>query len=120
MIRHFYIASLKHTRRDNAYITFWRPDNCGYAWPLPWSGKYADERVLLDQDYYNNGYDTIAVPCEMVDALAVPPVSGTVDNDAGPVVLNNRTNWKCIVEFAIEPPKNKPTPQYPGARRISA
>lgn len=113
----YYIASLKHTRRENDYITFWRPDNAGYAWPLSWAGKYTAEQVLAEQDYYNNGTCKIAVPCDLVDALGIPTAPGMVDNDAGPVVLNNRTNWRCLIEFAIEPPKSKPQPQHPRARR---
>ncbi|UGQ44938.1 hypothetical protein [Massilia endophytica] len=112
-----YIVSVKWTRRDSPYITFWRPDDCGYAWPLSWAGRYAEDDVLANKDYYHNGVSTIAVPCMLVDNLGVPPVKGTVDGDAGPVVLNNRTNWNCILEFALPDPLDKPQPQYKGARK---
>ena len=112
-----YIVSLKHTNREHAYITFWRPEDKGYAWPLSWAGKYDEQAVMAERDYYHRGDDTLAVPCLLVDALAVPPTKGTVDNDAGPVLLNNKTNWKCILEFALPNPLHKPQPQYPGARR---
>jgi len=116
-MRDCYIVSVKHTNREHAYITVWRPDDKGYAWPLSWAGKYREADVLAQRDYYHRGDDTLAVPCELLDALAVPPTKGTVDNDAGPVVLNNRTNWKCILEFALPEPMHHPQPQYPGARR---
>lgn len=112
-----YVVSLKHTKRDDAYITVWRPDAKGYAWPLSWAGQYNQAQVLAERDYYHRGDDTLAVPCALMDALAVPPAKGTVDNDAGPVVLNTRTNWKCILEFALPDPMHKPKPQYKGARR---
>jgi len=108
----FYIISVKHTRREHDYITVWRPDNNGYAWPLSWAGKYSEADVLANRDYYHCGDDTLAVPCALLDTLAVPPTKGTVDNDAGPVVLNNRANWKCILEFAMPDPIYKPQPQY--------
>jgi hypothetical protein len=115
-----YIVSVKHTQREHAYITVWRPDNKGYAWPLSWAGKYSSEAVEAKRDYYHNGCDTLAVPCVLIDNLAVPPAKGSIDNDAGPVVLNNRVNWKCILEFALPDPLHSPRPQYKGARRIAA
>ena len=112
-----YIVSIKHTRRDQPYITFWRPEAKGYAWPLSWAARYSEAEVLAERNYYHRGDDTLAVPCMLVDALAVPPAHGMIDNNAGPVVLNNRTNWKCLLEFALPDPLYKPEPQYKGARR---
>ena len=112
-----YIVSLKHTRREHQYITVWRPEDKGYAWPLSWTGKYSEAEVTAQRDYYHRGDDTLAVPCILLDSLAVPPTEGTVDNDAGPVVLNNWTNWKCILEFAMPNPIHIPKPQCKGARR---
>ena len=114
---HYYIVSVKHTRRQHKYITFWRPDDCGYAWPLSWAGRYPKAVVMQHPSYYNSGYSTIAVPCELVDALAVPPEPGHIDGDAGPVVLNNRTNWLLLIDSAIEPPTHKPRPEYKRERR---
>lgn len=113
----FYIVSLKHTRREHAYITVWRKDNCGYAWPLSWAGKYSAQQVDENPEYYHNGRSTLAVPCDLLDNLAVPPEKGMVDNDAGPVILNNRTNWRCIIEFHKADPLQRPQPEYKGARR---
>ena len=113
----FYIVSIKHTQREHAYITVWRPENAGYAWPLSWAGKYAEADVLASRNYYHRGDDTLAVPCALLDSIAVPPAKGTIDNDAGPVILNNRTNWKCILEFAMPNPLHQPHPEYKGARR---
>lgn len=103
-----YIVSLKHTRGEHAYITVWRPQNAGYAWPLSWAGKYSEADVLAERDYYHRGDYSLAVPCALLDSLAVSPESGTTDNNAGPVVLNNRINWKCILEFALPDPLQAP------------
>ena len=112
-----YIVSLKHTRREHAYITVWRPEDKGYAWPLSWAGKYSKADVMAQRDYYHRGDDTLAVPCKLLDALAVPPFKGTVDNDAGPVVFNNWKNWKFILAFALPDPMHTPKPQCKGAPR---
>lgn len=113
--RLFYVASLKHTHREHLYITFWRPDHCGYAWPLSWAGRYPESHVRERLDYLNCGH-TVAVPCEVVDALAVTPERGHIDGNAGPVVPNNRENWKTLLAAVIEPTPEPYTPVYPGAR----
>jgi hypothetical protein len=113
----FYIVSVKHTRREHEYITVWRPEAKGYAWPLSWGGRYSQAEIEASRDYYHRGDDTLAVPCVLLDSLAVSPTKGRIDNDAGPVVLNTKTNWKCILEFAMPDPLHKPEPQYKGARR---
>lgn len=92
-----YIVSTKHTRNDSKFITVWRPKNSGYAWPLPWAGKYSLDEVLADPSYYNSRRIAIAVPCEVLDAVAVQPGVGWVDGDVGPVVLNNADNWALIL-----------------------
>lgn len=106
-----YIVSLKHTQRRHRYITFWRPENNGYAWPLSWAGKYSRETIEADFDYYNNGSDTIAVPCEFVDTLAIAPLKGMIDNDAGPVVLNTADYWRALMHMVIAEPKHQPKPE---------
>lgn len=113
----FYVVSLKHTRRDSQYITVWRPEDKGYAWPLSWAGKYSEAEILAQRDYYHRGDDTLAVPCAVLDALAVEPFKGTIDNDAGPVVMNNKANWARILEAAMPNPMHTPQPQYRGAPR---
>ena len=112
-----YIVNLSHLRRDQPYITVWRPDNKGYAWPLSWAGKYPAEAVLDKPDYYNCGAANIAVPCGVLDALAVKPAPKAIDGDAGPVVLNTAENWKAMLATLIAPPKFQPRPEYRGAPR---
>jgi len=116
----FYVVSVSHTQREQPYITVWRPENAGYAWPLSWAGKYTEAQIDELPHYYHNGAESFAVPCMLMDNLAVPPTPGTVDNDAGPVVLNTKLNWKCLIEFAKEGVLSKPHPQYKGARRPKA
>lgn len=113
--RSFYVVNLSHLNREHKYVTFWRPDDCGYAFPLSWAGRYPESVVREHLRYYNRG-DNIAVPCSVVEALAVDPAKGDIDNDAGPVVLSNRDNWKVLLANVIETPPSPLVPVYKGAR----
>jgi hypothetical protein len=112
-----YIVNLSHIHRKHKYITVWRPDNCGYAWPLSWAGKYPLEKVMANLHYYNTGTANIAVPCEVLDAMAVNPDKGDIDGNKGPVVLNNRENWNKIIASCVAKPPYEPQPVYKGSRR---
>lgn len=114
----YYVISVKHTRREDRYITIWAPNDCGYRWALSRAGKYSCENVLEHLGYYNSGCSNVAVPCEVLDAVAVPPIPGHNDNDAGPCVENTRANWALILANLIAEPKYTPQPQFKGARRI--
>jgi hypothetical protein len=115
----FYVISAKHTNREHQYITLWRPEDKGYAWPLSWAGRYTEQQIVDALDYYHCG-ENVAIPCRVLDAMAVPVTPGTVDNDAGPVVLNNKVNWLKIMQHlsTFDPkPLRYPKPQFKGARR---
>lgn len=115
----YYVISVCHTQRDHAYITVWRPENKGYAWPLSWAGRYPQSEIMAELAYYHQG-ENVAVPCAFLDGMAVPPAPRTIDNDAGPVVLNNKANWEKIMAWlaTMEPkPLHFPKPEYKGARR---
>lgn len=36
----YYILSLKHTNKDDVWLTFWRPEERGYCWFKDWAGMY--------------------------------------------------------------------------------
>ena len=40
----YYVVSVKHTVRDNLYITIWRPDDKGYCWALCNAGINAAQK----------------------------------------------------------------------------
>jgi hypothetical protein len=69
----YYIVSLKWTRGD--MITFWRPDNSGYTWALNSAGIYTQAEIDAHPSYYNDGVGTLAVPTEIIDAMAEPVVT---------------------------------------------
>jgi hypothetical protein len=101
MTEQFVIVSVKWTKRDSRYITFWRPDNAGYAYPVPWMGLYSREQVESNLAYYNNGTFTIAVPAATLEGMTEDPRPGEIDNDAGPVVLNTKANWERLEAAVI-------------------
>lgn len=67
--------------------------------------------------YYNSGEATVAVPCEVLDPIAVPPKPGMVDGNAGPVVLNRAATWALIEANVIAPPRHPIEAEHRGARR---
>lgn len=113
----YYIASLKHTQRHQKWITFWRPNNSNYAWPLEWSGLYPEASVREQMYYYNSGVAAVAVRADIVAALAVPTV---VDGHSVRCVPNTSASWNSMLDAVIERPSWRPAPQFPGARRLHA
>lgn len=115
-----YIVNLSHTERDDCYITVWRPDDRGYCWALSRAGKYSRDHVMGRLGYYNDGCSNVAVPCDVLDAVAVAPIPGHHDNDAGPCVENNRENWALILASVIAQPEYPSQPEFKSARKAKS
>lgn len=90
----FYICDMRPAWNYRPYISFWRPDNAGYCYPLSWAGKYDLARILSAPDYYyqrnSRSYTQFAIPCAAVDAVAGRPMPGTIDGDTGPVIIMSK------------------------------
>lgn len=103
----FYIADLRKEWSRQPYITFWRPDNANYAWPLVWAGKYGKAIVDAKADYYcvKDGriFRRFPVPCAIVEALGVQPEAGRIDGNTGPVVLNTKANREKLRKAMYRP-----------------
>lgn len=112
-----YVISVHHTHREDRYITVWAPDDKGYRWALSRAGKYSKDHVMKHLGYYHSGCANVAVPCTVLDSVAVPPIKGHHDNDTGPCVENTRANWKLILANLIGPTQYPPEPKFKGARR---
>ena len=67
MSQEFYILSLKHSHKRDGMLTWWNPSNMGYTFYLQNAGKYTLEQVTAEPDYYNNGDETLAIPCDKVE-----------------------------------------------------
>lgn len=112
----YYVVSAKNTNKEHLYITVWGPNNCGYRWALSGAGRYSEDQILNHLDYYNDGLN-IAVPCSILDDIAIPPIKGHHDNDAGPCVENNKKNWEQILKAVIAPTKYPTNPEYKRVRK---
>lgn len=103
----FYICDLRKDWSRHRYITFWRPNNANYAWPLVWAGKY--DQALVDEkaDYYcvedGRTFRRFPVPCDIVEALGVQPEPGDIDGNTGPVVLNTKANREKLRKAMYQP-----------------
>ena len=99
----YLIASRKRTLKSHRYITFWRPNRCGYAWSLPWAGRYdAAEAQSLNDDpagLYRDEH-SYAVPMAALEPLMVAPRAGDIDGDVGPVLRNTKAHWAVIEAHA--------------------
>jgi len=123
-VKEYYVISVAHTLREHRYITLWRPDDCGYCYRTISAGKYAEARVMSHLGYYNSGCSNIAVPVDIVDAMARPGNPRDFDGITlqMPVAVllavpNTGDNWRELILNTIEPPAYKVQPEYPGARR---
>ena len=63
----YYIISLKHTFKEDKYITLWRPNNAGYCYAKDQAGMY-DEII---EGYHNMKCDSMPVKCEELSGLFI-------------------------------------------------
>lgn len=56
----FIIYSPKESTKDKA--VFWQSNNSGYTDFLIDAGRYDETEVMARENYYNNGYTSIAIP----------------------------------------------------------
>lgn len=110
MAEEYYIADMRREFRGNPYVTFWRPKNNGYAYPLSWAGKYTEGTVAEGGSYYTTRdgrtLARCAVPVSMADKIATDPGPGMIDGNAGPVVVNNVENRRKLRRAAFLPQSN--------------
>lgn len=66
-----YIFSIKHTPERDKFVTFWGPNNAGYAYTLERAGIYTLSAVLEKPTYYDNAQSTLAAHAVLVEALSV-------------------------------------------------
>lgn len=112
----FYIASVKHTIRDDEHIRWWGPDHRGYT---PVVGPNIGAYSLAEAARLNDGFDCVAVPVETVRALLSPTpyfrngfgVAARFYDQPGPVVDNTRANWNRLIAEGLEGRQYKPKPE---------
>ncbi|MDW5314980.1 hypothetical protein [Rhizobium sp. PL01] len=103
----FLICDLREDWMRRPYITFWRPNNANYAYPLTWSGDYPRATVDEKANYYTERRGRIllrfAVPRDVAEAISEAPEPGRIDGDAGPVVRNSGVNRRILRKAAYVP-----------------
>lgn len=118
----YFVASLKHTNAGHEHIVFWQHNECGYT---PVLGDYAGRYVYGYAVDLNDGVDCIAVPVDVVLALATSepyykPGARFYDQ-RGPVVENTRANWNSLIAASLafgRPAGRPPKPKvFRGGRR---
>lgn len=117
MEREYFVLSVNHTDRSNPYIVLWAADDSGYRGRVESAGRYSESQVMAQLGYYNNGYDTVAVPCDVAEPLSHSVKPGFFDTDEGRWLRNNRATWNALLGHLIAKPKRKPQPEYRGAPR---
>ncbi|HBL6925849.1 TPA: hypothetical protein LSH87_003758 [Citrobacter koseri] len=117
MEREYFILSTAHTQRGDPYITLWAADDSGYRCRCHTAGRYAESHVLSNLGYYNNGVQTVAVPCDAAEPLSHSVAKGFFDDNDGRWLRNNAATWKELLKHAIAAPKHVPAPEYRGAPR---
>lgn len=107
MIGPFLICDLRPEWSWRPYVTFWRPNNANYAYPLVWSGDYAEAEVMRGGGYYTTVESGILIRFpilrSLVEPMAVAPERGHIDGDTGPVVLQNPETCAKLRELAYHP-----------------
>lgn len=113
----YYIASLKHTSKDDEHITFWAHNCRGYTLVVGERiGEYTREEAAR---HLNDGESCLAVPVDAVKALLSPePYYRRSNGEAhrfydtpGPVVDNTRANWNRLIAAALPGQTYKPKPE---------
>ncbi|RKQ95459.1 hypothetical protein [Maricaulis maris] len=103
----YYIADLRPEWRANPYITFWRANNSGYAYPLSWAGRYGQAELIEAINYYwkRDGQSLIRFPIHhaLVKARGTDPAPGIIDSNVGPVVPNTPANRRILRRRAFIP-----------------
>lgn len=117
MEREYFILSTAHTQRGDPYITLWAADDSGYRCRCHTAGRYAESHVLSNLGYYNNGVQTVAVPCDVAEPMSHSVAKGFFDDNDGRWLRNNAATWKELLKHVIAAPKHVPAPEYRGAPR---
>jgi len=111
----FFIVDLRPEWCRNPYVTLWRPNDAGYAYPLPWSGRYSKQAVDEGGSYYfgSEGHGRqihrFPVPCDVVERLSTAkPAAHMIDGDVGPVVPNAAEIKKALKAARYKPAAIQP------------
>ena len=63
----YYIVSLKHTQKEDKYVTLWRPDNSGYCYAQDQAGQY--ETII--EGYHNGECNSLPFEVNYLDGFFI-------------------------------------------------
>lgn len=103
----FLICDLRTEWNWRPYVTFWRPNNANYAYPLVWAGDYTEADVMQGGSYYTTVESGSLIRCPILRSLVEPmaraPEPGQIDGDTGPVIRNDSRTRAKLRKLAYEP-----------------
>lgn len=83
-----FIISTKHTRLTDRFITFWRPNNCGYTQAIQSAGEYPNP-----EDGYHISDNAFPVSIRAINSLSI------IDDFDGvrcQVLPNKKETWLAL------------------------
>lgn len=83
-----YIISTKHTRLNDRFITFWRPNNSGYTMAVPSAGEYPNP-----ENGYHISDDAFPVSIRSINSLTI---IGDFDGSKCRVLPNTKEVWLAL------------------------
>jgi len=112
----YVIVDLRAVWARRRFLTFWRPNFKGYAYPLSWAGDYTKATVIKEDDYltrrrysvttgnYTGKWERFAVPRSVAEEIAIAPPPDQIDGNADPVVVNNKQNRDRLIANRLRLP----------------
>lgn len=96
-VQEFFVVDLRR-EFGGKYITFWRPRNSNYAYPLEWSGRYllGELRPGYHQLKEGGRFIRFAVPCGVVEGMVCTSIIGEIDGGVYSVVENTDRNRRLL------------------------
>ena len=88
MEKGYYIVSLKHTQKRDAYITLWGPNNAGYNFSKEMSGIY-----ITPEKGYTDSENAMPITVELGDSLFMPVKYDGQDKN---MIPNCKAVWNVL------------------------
>lgn len=107
-----YIVAVDRAKNGAPYIALWGAEDVGVHFGLKNAGLVTTDKVVHYLGFYNSGNSSLAVPCDVLDAIAVPNGDSYGYPEEGPFVENNSENWKRILSSLTAAPRFTPKPEF--------
>ena len=85
----YYIISLKHTHKEDKYITLWRPNNSGYCYAKDQAGQYSE----IKEGYHNGEGDSMAIEVSKLDGFFINSDIDSYKGESKKCIPNCKAVW---------------------------